>query len=329
MSEAFTWHGGRMAEAQARLGGDPSAWIDLSTGINPCPWPGAATIRPDWRSLPEPGALARLEMTAAGFFGVDPAHVCAVPGSEMALRLLVPVLGPLPASHLSPCYRTHGAIFPQNHAIEETGARACKAAVLLLANPNNPDGRIVAHDRLMSWLAQQEGRRGWLVVDEAFADAHPEISIAPQVTDDRRLIVLRSFGKFFGLAGVRLGFVVAPQPIVAAYRQLLGDWPVSAAALSIGAGAYNDMAWINATRAALPERAAQLDAVLARHGLRATGRCPLFRLIAAEDAHRLFERLGRRAILTRPFAERPDWLRIGLPADATALARLDEALGHG
>ena len=147
--------------------------------------------------------------------------------------------------------------------------------------------------------------------------------------EHRRLIVLRSFGKFFGLAGVRLGFVLAPPPIIAAYRQVLGDWPLSVAALAIGAGAYADEAWIAATRLALPARAAALDAMLRDHGFRAWGACPLFRLIETDDAGALFERLARRAILTRPFAYHSRWLRLGLSADERAMARLDRALADG
>jgi len=173
------------------------------------------------------------------------------------------------------------------------------------------------------------GRDGWLLVDEAFADCDPALSIAEMVGDDQRLVVFRSFGKFFGLAGVRLGFVLAPQDIVAALRERLGAWPLSAAAMAIGTAAYADRDWIAATRRRLPRAAAALDAVLVRRGHRPVGACPLFRLIERPDAHARFEQLARCAILTRPFADQPHWLRIGLPADAAALARLETALADG
>jgi len=321
MSDRWTWHGGSLEAAKLEFGdGD---WIDLSTGINPHPWPGAAMTF-DWRRLPDPEHLARLERVAADYFGVGSGHVCAVPGSEIGLRLVGTAIGG-DASHIAPGYRTHGEMMAGS---VETGWGNAPGAAgnLILANPNNPDGRTLAPDTLLELL---ERRTGWLLVDEAFADADPAQSVAASVADDRRLIVFRSFGKFFGLAGVRLGFVLAPQAIVAALRQRLGAWPLSEAAIAIGAAAYADRGWIEATRRRLPGEAAALDAMLARHGYRAAGACPLFRLIEADDGRALFQRLARRAILTRPFANQPRWLRLGLPADAAALARLDAALGRG
>lgn len=322
MSDPWTWHGGGIEAAKRQFGGDD--WIDLSTGINPQPWPGAAGIAFDWRRLPEPEHLARLEVVAADYFGVDPRHVCAVPGSEIGLRLVGTLIGG-DTAHIVPGYRTHGEMLAGS-AEAGWGDAPDAAGNLILANPNNPDGRTIARDALLEWL---ERRAGWLLVDEAFVDADPAPSVAAAVADDARLIVFRSFGKFFGLAGVRLGFVLAPTMIVAALRARLGAWPLSEAAIAIGSAAYADSDWIEATRRRLPGEAAALDAMLARRGYRAAGACPLFRLIEADDGRTLFERLARRAILTRPFAEQPRWLRIGLPADAAALARLDTALGDG
>lgn len=322
MNDPWTWHGGGLDAAKRRFGdGD---WIDLSTGINPHPWPGAAAMAFDWRRLPEPEHLARLEHVAAGYFGVDPHHVCAVPGSEIGLRLVGALIGG-GACHVVPGYRTHGAVVAGSVATRWADMRD-EDGNLILANPNNPDGRVMAADAVRALL---ERRTGWLLVDEAFADTDPALSVAASVADDRRLIVFRSFGKYFGLAGVRLGFVLAPQAIVAALRKRLGAWPLSEAAIAIGTAAYADAGWIQATRRRLPGEAAALDAMLARHGYRPVGACPLFRLIEAEDGRALFERLARRAILTRPFAEQPRWLRLGLPADAAALDRLDAALGRG
>ncbi|MCP1469513.1 cobalamin biosynthetic protein CobC [Sphingobium sp. OAS761] len=314
----FAVHGGRMEEALAHFGGDASGWIDLSTGINPCPWPGARDIRPDWRVLPDPHALRRLEVTAADFFGVDPALCCAVPGSEAGLRALSRILS-LPARFPGLTYGSYAQAFD----------RACAShdgpAVQILANPNNPDGRLYPRETLVAVLEEQERAGGWLLVDEAFTDCHPDSSIAALVGESRSLIVTRSFGKFFGLAGARLGFVLAPLYLLREIKRMLGDWPLCSAALAFGSGAYADLDWIGRTRIALGERAAALDTVLARHGLPARGACPLFRLTDAGSAD-LFAILARAHILTRPFAAQPDVLRFGLPADAAALARLDDAL---
>ena len=327
MSDYWNWHGGGLEAAKRHFGtNEGDDWIDLSTGINPHAWPGAADLAFDWQRLPEPEALTRLEAVAASFFGVDARHVCAVPGTEIGLRLVGGLIGG-PACHIAPGYRTHGEMIAGSAA---TGWREAlnRDGTLIIANPNNPDGRLMDGDAMRA-LLDGRGPGGWLLVDEAFADVDPAHSIAASVGDGRRLIVFRSFGKFFGLAGVRLGFVIAPQTIVAALRERLGAWPLSAAAIAIGTAAYADADWIAEMRRDLPVEAATLDAMLLRRGHQPTGACPLFRLIEVDDAHALFERLARRAILTRPFANQPRWLRIGLPADAGALARLETALSDG
>ena len=324
MSASWTWHGGGVAAAAKHFGGDD--WIDLSTGINPHPWPGAAELKFDWQSLPDGRALAALEAAAASVFGVDARHVCAVPGTEIGLRLVGGLIGG-PAHHVAPGYRTHGEMIAGSAAADWAEAQDADGG-LILANPNNPDGRLIDRDAMQA-LIEGRGPGGWLLVDEAFADADPMTSVAASVNNAQRLIIFRSFGKFFGLAGVRLGFVLGPQEIIAALRNQLGAWPLSAAAIAIGTAAYADADWIAATRQRLPVEAATLDAMLIRQGHQPVGACPLFRLIEVDDAHALFERLARRAILTRPFADQPRWLRLGLPADSAALARLEAALGDG
>lgn len=324
----FTFHGGRLADAVARFGAGDDPWIDLSTGINPLGWPGAGHLAVDWQALPDAGALDDLEAAAAAFFGADPAHVCAVPGTEIGLRMLGDIVAG-PAIHAWPSYRTHGDMIPGSRAVSPIDLDGKPASTIILANPNNPDGRITPSATLLDWLETRHGNDGWLVVDEAFADVVPGMSLAAHVNDGQRLIVFRSFGKFFGLAGVRLGFVLGPRDVIAQYRRRLGSWPLSAAALAIGRAAYRDAAWIADMRVSLHQQADALDAVLARRGLRAIGACPLFRLIEADDAAALFERLARASILTRPFDYNPRWLRLGLPASGDELRRLDKALADG
>lgn len=325
MSDIFYWHGGRLAAARQHYAAEDRPWIDLSTGINPIGWPGTATITPNWQSLPDPTALADLEQAAATYFGVSLDHICALPGSETGLRLLGHLID-MPACHLLPSYRTHAQAFPNSRPLQQP-EDAPPGTALLLANPNNPDGRVYMQAQMQQLLTQQEREGGWLIVDEAFADCLPGASMAAEVGDHRRLLIFRSFGKFFGLAGVRLGFILGRSPIIAACRRLLGDWPLSAAAIDFGRAAYRDQRWIDETIANLTTRAASLNALLIRHGFIPRGDCPLFRLIDTPNAAALFDRLARHAILTRPFEDRPNWLRFGLPADDAAMARLDEALG--
>lgn len=324
MSTRWTWHGGGLEAAKRTFGGID--WLDLSTGINPHPWPGVDALTIDWRRLPEPEALAALETAAAAYFGTCSEHVCAVPGSEIGLRLVGRIVGN-EARYVTPSYRTHGEMVADSRAIDREDLDATDAT-LILANPNNPDGRVIAAERLDALLrARRPGT--WLWIDEAFADANPSASFAHRIDEEVPLAIFRSFGKFFGLAGVRLGFVLGPARLIRSLRALLGAWPLSAPAIAIGTAAYRDIAWANATRSRLGEDAGALDAVLERSGYKAIGNCPLFRLIEAADARALFDRLARRAILTRPFAEHPHWLRIGLPAGAEARERLEQALADG
>lgn len=320
---SWTWHGGGLEAARRHFGeGD---WIDLSTGINSHPWRGLDALAIDWQRLPEPHALAKLEAAAADYFGLHPRHVCAVPGSEIGLRLTGSLIGGV-ARYLSPTYRTHGEMIP--------GAPITLAEIetydgtLILANPNNPDGRVLASEPLRA-LLNRRAEGDWLLVDEAFADVDPGLSMVRAIGDEHRLAIFRSFGKFFGLAGVRLGFVLGPTALLNELRGVVGAWPVCAAGIAAGTEAYRDRQWIAATRLRLVRDAAGLDSVLATAGHRAIGACPLFRLIEVDNGMALFEQLARQAILTRPFADQPRWLRIGLPANAEARARLAAALCHG
>ncbi len=327
---ALMVHGGQLDAASLRFPGATQPWLDLSTGINPIPYPSDALASADPCALPSKFALAALEAAAADAFGMSMGAVAALPGTEVGLRMLATVGLPEPAYRLAPAYGTYESAMPTatSVAIEDLALRvADDAATILLANPNNPDGRILPPTALLGMARTLCERGGWLVVDEAFADTVPAWSILPCLEDADRIIVFRSFGKFYGLAGVRLGFVCGPEAMVERFRDRLGAWPVSSAAIAIGTAAYRDRRWQAKTRTQLTQAAANLDAVLRRHGLEPRGDCPLFRLVETQDCAEIFERLGRAGILTRPFAYAPRWLRLGLPCDAAALDRLDRALG--
>lgn len=279
----------------------------------------------DMHALPSPTAIQELEAVAAAMFGTSPDRVVAVPGSELGLRMLDTLQLPGPVRFAVPSYATHGDAIAGATPIDRDAIDTIGGGTVILANPNNPDGRCDTPERLLAIA-----RRGaWLVVDEAFADAVPGTSIIPSLLPDDRVIVLRSFGKFFGLAGLRLGFMIAPAAQAGAIRQRLGSWPISAHALAFGVAAYRDTAWIAAARVGIADRASRLDALLRRHGLHGLGACPLFRLIESDDGPGVFERLAGAGILTRPFDYAPRWLRIGVPADDAAFDRLDRALSDG
>ncbi len=325
----WTVHGGNVSSAQKAFPHAPAPWLDLSTGINPDRWPDVAELTIDWQPLPDEAGLRGLERTAAAYFGATGVDVCGLPGTESGLRGLCHLGFPAPHRHVAPGYGTHAQALPGSVAIvrADLNDAADAGGTIVLANPANPDGHLMTVDDVLALARRVARAGGWLIVDEAFVDAHPGASIIPHLTGTEPVVVLRSFGKFFGLAGVRLGFAAAPAPIIAVWRTMLGGWPLSAAAITIGTAAYADTAWITRTQGILPVRAAALDQVLRRHGLEPAGASPLFRLTHCPAAA-LFDRLARAGILTRPFDYAPRWLRFGVPATDADLARLEAALGH-
>lgn len=312
----FRRHGGRLAAARAAFPDAPEPWLDLSTGINPLPYPAPRASQEALTRLPDPEALAALEAAAAAVFGVEPARVAAVPGSEAALRLLPHLMAASSVSVAGDTYGGHAEAWAAADALVVDASE--DADVRVVVNPNNPDGAVTPAETIRAWAED-----GWLVVDEAFADAAPEVSVAAQAGGP--LIVLRSFGKFYGLPGLRLGFVVADPYLVSEVRAATGDWPVSVDAIVAGQAAYADMAWAEATRARLANDAARLDALLTSAGLKIVGGTALFRLVTAADADGLFVRLAQAGILVRPF-DNSDRLRFGLPGTSDAWARLEAAL---
>ncbi|PTQ13267.1 threonine-phosphate decarboxylase [Sphingomonas oleivorans] len=325
--DPFRSHGGRIEAARAAFPG-ALPWVDLSTGISP--WAYPAAIDPSALArLPAPEALAALEAAAATCFGTGEAvETVAVPGSDLALRLLGRLFPNRTVAVVRPGYSGHVTAWEGAPVSAISADRIEEAAerfdIVLLANPNNPDGRIIARERLLAVSARLAWRGGWLIVDEAFADAAPETSLGGECGEG--LILLRSFGKFFGLAGLRLGFLIAPPAIAMLFRAMLGDWPLSGPAITIGKAAYRDRDWQAAQRIRISEAAGRLDALLGASGLELMGGTSLFRLVLSRDADALFRHLAARAILTRPFAAEPDRLRIGLPGNEEQWARLAAAL---
>jgi cobalamin biosynthetic protein CobC len=332
----FAHHGGRLGVARSLFPEVAQPWIDLSTGINPRSYPAPRASLRSRNRLPEPTELARLEALAAATFGVeDPTRVVATAGTECALRLLPQIVnlrasvivGPTYGSHADAW--THAGALTQTIPVDEMQTHAERAIALTIVNPNNPDGRIVERTRLLELHSSLSRHGGTLIVDEAFADVAPEVSVAAEAGTAAapRLVVLRSFGKFFGLAGLRLGFIVAAPQLAAAIRGLIGDWPVSSDALAAGLAAYADEHWIARERALLQKSAQRLDRMLALSGCEVVGGTSLFRLARAADARERFAGLLAAGILVRPFDFDPTLLRFGLPRGREQWRRLAAALG--
>ncbi len=315
-------HGGRLAEARRRHPSAPTPWLDLSTGINPEGWRGDRASQEALSRLPDPAEVAALESAGARAFGCDPAQVVAVGGAEAGLRLLPDLLPIDRIAVASPTYGSHADAWRLSGAVVETVPRGelfgSLADALLVVNPNNPDGAATPGADL---VAQVAGR--WLIIDESFVEVRPDLSATSLATG--RTVELRSFGKFYGLAGVRLGFVVCDPELAVVLRRRIGDWPVSADAVVMGQAAYADTAWAEATRGCLERDAAQLDAMLVAAGFEMLGGTSLFRLTRSIDAEARAETLAQAGILVRTFAHDPELIRFGLPGRNDWL-RLQSAL---
>jgi len=320
---ALAVHGGRLAAARARFAAAPEPWLDLSTGVSPWPYPAPRASATARARLPDPEETRALEVAAAGAFGCSPDRVLATPGGEAAIRLVAAAIGARTVAIASPTYGGHAAAWREAGAevleIPRAQLTQATADVRVIVNPNNPDGAVT----FPPTVAALAPDGGWLVVDEAFVEATPELSVAS--FDLERTIVLRSFGKFYGLAGLRLGFIVAAPPLIAGLRARQGEWPVSADAIVAGLAAYTNSAWAAQTRVRLARSVRRLDRLLVGAGLGLIGGTSLFRLVAATDAPGRFEGLASRGILVRPFAYDASLLRFGLPP-APAWPRLAEAL---
>ncbi len=319
-------HGGRLRAAAERYRIPLADWVDLSTGINPSAYPVPALPPEVWQRLPE--ANDGLEAAAAAYYGS--ASLLPVAGSQAAIQALPACFAPGRVVTLAPTYAEHPHAW-REHQVRALPAEAIDAAVdsadtLLLVQPNNPDAQRFPREQLLAWRARLAARGGRLIVDEAFLDAEPGDSLVP-LAGEPGLVVLRSVGKFFGLAGARVGFVFAEPALLARLADRLGPWAVSGPARAVTAAALADRAWQVDARQRLAADSARLGALLDCHGLSGGGGTALFQWRPTPGAAAIHARLAEQAILTRLF-ETPAGLRLGLPGCETEWARLEAALSR-
>jgi cobalamin biosynthesis protein CobC len=316
-------HGGNLDVARARFGGALADWVDLSTGINRQPYPVPQLSVRHWHALPSRAEIESLHAAARQAYRTT-APLLATAGAQAAIQTL-PQLAPQgAASILAPTYGEFGQVLRgAGWAVQYVADLDALAGadLAIVVNPNNPDGQRHDPEALLA-LASRVGR---LVIDESFVDTTPEMSLAPQA-GRAGLLILRSFGKFYGLAGLRLGFVLGSEADIAVLSSAAGPWPVSGLAIEIGRSALLDQTWARKTRARLFRDAARQDQLAQAAGWELIGGSPLFRLYETGDGLRAQERLARAQIWSRVFRDKPSWLRLGLPGNETEWRRVSAAL---
>ncbi|HXO99770.1 MAG TPA: threonine-phosphate decarboxylase CobD [Luteibacter sp.] len=322
-------HGGRLGRAVRDYGTPREQWLDLSTGISPMAWPVPPIPPSAWHRLPEDddGLLA----AAHAYYGGE--YLLPVAGSQAAIAALPRLRTPSRVAVAAPAYAEHAHAWRQaGHEVitlpfAEMVARAADFDVAVVVRPNNPTGEFAGRATLLALHANLARNNGapWLVVDEAFIDTRPGESLCGETRDG--LIVLRSVGKFFGLAGARAGFVAAWPTLIEALAETLGPWTLTGPSRHVVALALADHAWQASAREGLRTASGRLAEGLARRGLPPTGGCEFFQYCVHPDAGRLHRALARHAVLVRHF-DQPQALRFGLPGDDAAFARLDRVLSE-
>ena len=307
-------HGGNLDAAVAQYGGMRQDWLDLSTGINPTPYPLPTITASAWSALPDKGARDALIDAARRFWSIpEGLGVLPVPGASSAIAHIPLLRHPGQVAIPGPTYNEHAASFAAaGWNVTEDPANA-DASVLV--HPNNPDGRLWKATDLNSTLR---------IIDESFCDVDPDASLIGMVSAPETLI-LKSFGKFWGLAGVRLGFVIGHVAMLDKLAEMLGPWAVAGPALEIGRVALLDEPWANATRTRLEKDSTRLDAIMLAQGAQAVGGTTLFRLYEVDSAAEWQTRLATHHIWTRVFPYNPRWLRLGLP-NAAGWEQIEKAL---
>tara|TARA_Y100000746_G_C15433819_1_gene419786 strand:+ start:130 stop:1077 length:948 start_codon:yes stop_codon:yes gene_type:complete len=314
MTNLFSKHGGKLDSVIDQYGGKKSEWLDLSTGINPTPYPFKKVDKISWNRLPDDNAFASLYKAARNFWGLPKSsHILGASGVS-SLIALIPFLQPFKTVSIqNPTYSEYELSFKRfGCKVVETGGE-----INVVVNPNNPDGKIqIKHDVI-------KNHKKVTIIDESFCDLSPENSLL-DLADHPGIIVLKSFGKFWGLAGLRLGFAIGTPQTISPVKDVLGPWQISGPALAIGHQALTDTLWAKKTRLELAKSAIRLDLIMNDYKL--VGGTNLYRLYHAQDSHYLTQHLASHKILVRNFDYNKNWVRIGIPGQESDWERLDKAI---
>ena len=319
-------HGGNLQHATKSFNRPRSDWLDLSTGINPVAYPIPAVAPDAWHRLPENNPAL---IVAAKIYYNAP-NLLPVAGTQAAIQAMPRLRAKSRVVVASPAYAEHAYRWAEaGHIVQEVPFNALESHVtscdvMVICNPNNPTGQVISNETLLRWADLLALRNGWLVVDEAFIDVTPDLSLARR-SNHAALIVLRSIGKFFGLAGLRLGFVCANEKLLAQLAEDIGPWSVSGPTQEIGHAALLDLPWQQAMRSQLLNASARLQALLAHYDIVATGTA-LFQWWPEPEAHAFWHHMALGGIWVRLFNQQQDSIRLGLPHHEADWLKLAQTL---
>ncbi len=319
-------HGGHLIEAAKKYNIPLNQWLDLSTGINPNGWPIPSIPAECWQRLPE--SDDGLVDAAKNYYHCQ--SVLPVAGSQAAIQSLPLLRKKSKVGVLSLAYAEHAYSWKKaGHEVIELSETTIndqlhKLDVLILINPNNPTAQRFTKTQLLEWHQQLNQRNGWLIIDEAFIDSTPEHSLSSHPVTNG-LIILRSIGKFFGLAGIRCGFVIANPHIIKQLDELLGPWTISNPSRYIATAALLDFSWQKNTQIELESKSERLALLLQNNGLKINARTDLFHWIQTDHAEFIHHSLAEQGILTRLF-HNPLSLRFGLPKNEAQWVYLNQVL---
>ncbi|UYH50737.1 aminotransferase class I/II-fold pyridoxal phosphate-dependent enzyme [Candidatus Kirkpatrickella diaphorinae] len=326
---AFGAHGGSVLAFQRAFPEAPLPWYDLSTGVNPFHYPTGDLPEDALRALPEAETLARLRQAAAKAYECDASLIVAAPGTQAIIGLLPYLLRPPRVYVETPTYTGHeeswrGAGIACTARADLMTSTIDPGCTSILCRPNNPDGRRSTLRELQEYAALIAQSRGTLIIDASFADF--ETTSYAALLENPAVIMLRSFGKTYGLAGLRLGFAMGRHPMMTRLATAFGPWPVHGLALHTGINALEDAAWRLKMADKLTVHAEKLRAMMAHAGFSFVGGTPLFSLFSHPRAGHFWRSFAAKGVATRRFHDKPEWLRLGTPGNAAMFDRLETAI---
>ena len=325
--------------------------IDLSDNTNPLGPPPAARAA---LAAVDPGVAGRypshyaasLKSALAGYVGVAPEAIVTGCGSDEIIDCAVRAFGgpgakivhPTPTFVMVPHFARANGVVPRavpllggdaHFDLDVDAMLAMRGAITYACSPNNPTGTLASETAIAGLLDEA---RGLVILDEAYVE-YGGVSHAALASDHRRLLVVRTLSKAFGMAGLRAGYAIAHPDVVREIEKARGPYKVNALAELMAAAAVRaDVAWMRSTVSDVLEARSRFVTWLT-----ARGRAPLpssanFVLLPVADAPKVAGVLESRGVRVRAFAKLPgigDALRISIAPQSImtrAMPAFEEAL---